>query len=58
MKGQKSVCGFHARTRDFNENDVGYVPSNAPHYSENTGDTDLIVFETVTHALRINHFAS
>jgi oxalate decarboxylase len=30
---------------DFNTNDVGYVPSNAPHYVENTGDTDLVVLE-------------
>jgi oxalate decarboxylase len=30
---------------DFNTNDVGYVPSNAPHYIENTGDTDLVVLE-------------
>jgi oxalate decarboxylase len=35
----------NARTMDFNSNDVGYVPSNAPHYVENTGDTDLIVLE-------------
>jgi oxalate decarboxylase len=36
----------NARTMDFNANDVGYVPSNAPHYIENTGDTDLIFLET------------
>ena len=36
----------NARTADFNTNDVGYVPSNAPHYIENTGDTDLIFLET------------
>src|ERR1700689_4365637 len=35
----------NARTMDFNSNDVGYVPSNAPHYVENTGDTDLVVLE-------------
>ena len=35
----------NARTADFNANDVGYVPSNAPHYMENTGDTDLVVLE-------------
>jgi oxalate decarboxylase len=35
----------NARTMDFNTNDVGYVPSNAPHYIENTGDTDLVVLE-------------
>jgi oxalate decarboxylase len=35
-----------ARTMDFNSNDVGYVPSNAPHYIENTGDTDLVFLET------------
>jgi oxalate decarboxylase len=31
---------------DFNANDVGYIPSNAPHYIENTGDTDLVSLET------------
>jgi oxalate decarboxylase len=31
---------------DFNANDVGYVPNNAPHYIENTGDTDLVFLET------------
>ncbi len=35
----------NARTMDFNANDVGYVPSNAPHYIENTGDTDMVVLE-------------
>jgi len=35
----------NARTMDFSVNDVGYVPSNAPHYFENTGDTDLVVLE-------------
>ena len=37
----------NARTSDFNANDVGYVPSNASHYIENTGDTDLIFLETL-----------
>jgi oxalate decarboxylase len=32
----------NARTVDFNANDVGYVPSNAGHYIENTGDTDVV----------------
>ena len=35
----------NARTVDFNPNDVGYVPSNAPHYIENTGDTDAVFLE-------------
>ncbi len=35
----------NARTMDFNANDVGYVPSNAPHYIQNTGDTDLVFLE-------------
>lgn len=35
----------NARTVDFNANDVGYVPSNAPHYIENTGDTDCVFLE-------------
>src|ERR1700685_2248315 len=40
----------NARTVDFNANDVGYVPSNAPHYIENTGDTDLVFLETLASA--------
>ena len=32
----------NARTVDFNANDVGYVPSNAGHYIENMGDTDVV----------------
>ena len=36
----------NARTMDFNANDIGYIPSSAPHYIENTGDTDLIFLET------------
>jgi oxalate decarboxylase len=39
-----------ARTMDFNANDVGYVPSNAPHYIENTGDTDLVFLECLAAA--------
>ncbi|HZC34613.1 MAG TPA: cupin domain-containing protein [Chthoniobacterales bacterium] len=35
----------NARTVDFNANDVGYVPSSAPHYIENTGDTDAVFLE-------------
>jgi oxalate decarboxylase len=35
----------NARTMDFSANDVGYVPSNAPHYVENAGDNDLVVLE-------------
>ncbi len=34
-----------ARTMDFNANDVGFVPSMAGHYIENTGDEDLIFLE-------------
>lgn len=43
----------NARTMDFNANDVGYVPSNAPHYIENTGDTELVFLETFAS----DHFA-
>jgi oxalate decarboxylase len=31
-----------ARTVDFHPNDVGYVPSTAGHYIENTGDADVV----------------
>ena len=34
-----------ARTMDFETGDVGYVPKGAPHYVENTGDTDLKFLE-------------
>jgi oxalate decarboxylase len=34
-----------ARTMDFNANDVGFVPANAGHYVENTGNTDLVFLE-------------
>jgi oxalate decarboxylase len=34
-----------ARTMDFHANDVGFVPANAGHYFENTGDTDLVSLE-------------
>jgi oxalate decarboxylase len=34
-----------ARTMDFSANDVGFVPANAGHYVQNTGDTDLVYLE-------------
>src|ERR1700677_4376878 len=40
----------NARTMDFNANDVGYVPSNGPHYIENTGNTDLVFLECLAAA--------
>ncbi len=48
-KGRMTVFSpvDNARTMDFNANDVGYVPSNAPHYMENTGDADLVLLETM-----------
>jgi oxalate decarboxylase len=30
---------------DFEEGDVGYIEQSAPHYIENTGDTDLVFLE-------------
>jgi oxalate decarboxylase len=49
ISGQGRMTVFfpvdNARTMDFHTNDVGYVPNNAPHYIENTGDTDLVVLE-------------
>jgi oxalate decarboxylase len=46
-KGRMTVfaAGGHARTMDFQEGDVGYVDKSAPHYVENTGDTDLVFIE-------------
>jgi oxalate decarboxylase len=34
-----------ARTMDFQEGDVGYIPISQPHYVENTGETDLVFLE-------------
>ncbi len=46
-KGRMTVfaAGGHARTMDFQEGDVGYIEKSAPHYVENTGDTDLVFIE-------------
>ena len=35
----------NARTVDFHANDIGYVPSNAGHYIENTSNTDAVFLE-------------
>ena len=49
IKGQGRMTvvltGAHARTMDFRANDVGYVPSMAGHYIENTGTEDLVFLE-------------
>ena len=34
-----------ARTMDFQEGDVGYIPVSQPHYIENTGTSNLIFLE-------------
>jgi oxalate decarboxylase len=39
------AAGARARTMDFEEGDVGYIDKSAPHYIENTGDTDLVFIE-------------
>ncbi len=39
------AAGARARTMDFEEGDVGYIEKSAPHYIENTGDTDLVFLE-------------
>ncbi len=46
-KGRMTVMltAARARTMDFNQGDVGYVPSMAMHYIENTGTEDLIYLE-------------
>jgi oxalate decarboxylase len=46
-KGRMTVfaAGSTARTMDFEEGDVGYVPISNPHYIENTGDADLVFIE-------------
>jgi oxalate decarboxylase len=46
-KGRMTLfaAGGSARTMDFQNGDVGYVPQTLPHYIENTGDEDLIFLE-------------
>ena len=46
-KGRMTIfaAGGRARTMDFEEGDVGYIEKSAPHYVENTGDTDLVFIE-------------
>src|SRR5277367_5634614 len=46
-KGRMTVfaAGGRARTMDFEEGDVGYIDKSAPHFVENTGDTDLVFIE-------------
>jgi oxalate decarboxylase len=46
-KGRMTVfaAGSTARTMDFEEGDVGYIPISQPHYIENTGDSDLVFLE-------------
>jgi oxalate decarboxylase len=39
------IAGSEARTMDFQEGDVGYIPISNPHYIENTGDSDLVFLE-------------
>lgn len=49
IQGQGRMTVFNAkedaRTMDFHPNDVGFVPSMAGHYVENTGTTDLVYLE-------------
>ena len=46
-KGRMTVfaAGSTARTMDFEEGDVGYIPISNPHYIANTGDSDLVFIE-------------
>jgi oxalate decarboxylase len=46
-KGRMTIVNAEgkARTMDFNANDVGFVPSMAGHYIENTGTEDLVFLE-------------
>jgi oxalate decarboxylase len=46
-KGRMTVfaAATTARTMDFEEGDVGYIPISNPHYIENTGDSDLVFIE-------------
>lgn len=39
------AAGSTARTMDFEEGDVGYIPISQPHYIENTGDSEVVFLE-------------
>ena len=39
------INGAKARTMNFHEGDIGYVPRTFGHYIENTGETDLVFLE-------------
>ena len=39
------IAASDARTEDFQEGDVGYIPISQPHYIENTGNTDVVFLE-------------
>ena len=45
--GRMTVFANHsdARTMDFRQGDVGYIPVTLPHYIENTGSDDLVFLE-------------
>ena len=45
--GRMTVFANHsdARTMDFKQGDVGYIPVTLPHYIENTGSDDLVFLE-------------
>ncbi len=45
--GRMTVFANHsdARTMDFKQGDVGYIPATLPHYIENTGSDDLVFLE-------------
>jgi oxalate decarboxylase len=49
IHGKGRMTLFHnkaaARTADFEQGDVGFVPITLGHYIENTGDTDLVFLE-------------
>ncbi|KAI5779199.1 RmlC-like cupin domain-containing protein [Peziza echinospora] len=40
----------NARTFDYQEGDVGYIPKSMSHYIENIGDTDVVVLEVLKSA--------
>lgn len=46
-KGRMGIftAATRARTMDFEEGDVGYIPISQPHYIENTGNSDLVFLE-------------
>lgn len=57
LRGQARITVYNsqgnAKTLDYNPGSVGYIPSDATHYIENTGNEPVVVLEV----LQADHFS-